>query len=201
MTENNKTTSNVATLNLILLVLYIVFFSNMTEQQSIEYNIQEIYNYLFVKTILACTIVAVTLLGLCGILGASSRESPNEGCTYVILVFMTLVYSIGIIIGLVFTYMLVSNNSSVRKYQLTNKTDTIATMGQIIAFISITSDYIVTFILGCSLITASCTLAADDSCTCACTNPCIKTKTKTNSKTNSNSNTTPVLQDHIVSSV
>ena len=147
MTDNNEnhSSSKMTFWNLVLVVGCLVFFSNMTEADSITLGIHDVYEYLRVRVIIGgCVLGSTIIICCCGVCAAMSDSTAPAK---LLKIFWYLMVFACFIAGTIFTYILVCKNRDVALFHLVAKDNGIAVLGQIIAIVSIIMDYAFTAVV------------------------------------------------------
>tara|TARA_B000000557_G_C20603538_1_gene370724 strand:- start:30 stop:497 length:468 start_codon:yes stop_codon:yes gene_type:complete len=133
----------------------------MTEADSIKIGIHDEYEYLRVRLIIAACIFGSSIITCCGglCLVVSDKKSAISS---VVMIFGYLMVFACLVAGMVYTYILVTKNENVAKFRIVDSSNDVAMLGQIIVFMSIIIDYMLTFIFGCPIMCIPCILKSID---------------------------------------
>lgn len=133
----------------IIAILWIITLCNVSEAKASEHGLYDYWRYGLNRLIISAIIIGISIIscfiGICGLL------TKSEECMITSSGLITATTIVCIVINIVFTYYFIATNNSAKDIQFDQTGHTFLDMLQILSYITIICDYILTVPLACGV--------------------------------------------------
>jgi hypothetical protein len=146
--EDTKSKSQVVSYSGIILILWIIALSNVTESESNNYDLYDYWRYGWNRLWISVSVISIAIIGCvissCGII------TNSETITYITSTLSVIAIMLCLLINIVFTYYFIATNNSAKDINFNQTGNTSMDMIQILSYISIICDYILSALFICT---------------------------------------------------
>ena len=133
----------------IIAILWIITLCNVSEAEASEHGLYDYWRYGLNRLIISAIIIGISIIscfmGMCGLI------TKSEGCIITGSGLITAATIVCIVINIIFTYYFIATNNSAKDIQYDQTGRTFLDMLQVLSYITIICDYILTVPLACSV--------------------------------------------------